>query len=68
MQQKGDEVVPTNDDRQRAIEEEVAAPGKLSKTRRGHLDVAVIIMLSVVTLMILALLFDLLTTLGLFRG
>ena len=68
MQQKGDEVVPTNDDRQRAIEEEVAAPGKLSKTRRGHLDVAVIIMLSVVTLMILALLLDLLTTLGLFRG
>jgi hypothetical protein len=68
MQQKGDEVVPTNDDRQRAIEEEVAASGKLSKPKRGHLDVAIIVMLSVVTLMIIALLFDLLTTPGLLRG
>ena len=68
MQQKGDEVVPTNDDRQRAIEEEATVPRKLSKTRRGHLDLAVIIMLSVVTLMMLAPLIDLLTTLGLFRA
>ena len=68
MQQKGDEVVPTNDDRQRALEEEVAAPGKLNKSRRGHWNIAVIIMLSVVTLMVLALLFNLLTTLGMFRG
>ena len=67
MQQKGDEAVPTNDDRQRAGEEEVATPGKLRKTGRGHVNIAVIVMLSIVTLMILALLFDLLTTSGLLR-
>ena len=60
--------MPTNDDRQRAIEEEGAAPGKLSKTKRGHLDIAVIVMLSFVTLMIIALLVDILFRLGLLRG
>ena len=68
MQQKGDEAVPTNDGRQRASEEEAATPGKLRKTKRGHLNIAVIVMLFIVTLMILVLLFDLLTTRGLFRG
>jgi hypothetical protein len=67
MQQKGDDVVPTNDNRQRAVGEEVAVPGRLSRPRRGRLNIAVIVMLSVVTLMILALLLNLLTTPGLLR-
>ena len=60
--------MPTNDDRRRASAEEAATPGKLRKTTRGHLNIAVIVMLCIVTLMILALLFDLLTTRGLVRG
>lgn len=67
MQQKGDEAVPTNDDRQRAIKDEVKGPGELSNPKRRHLDIAVIVMLSIVTLMVIALLLDLLTTSGLLR-
>jgi hypothetical protein len=58
----------TNDDRQRAIEQEGATPGKRSKPKRGHLDIAVIVLLSAVTLMIIALLVDTLVRLGLLRG
>ena len=58
----------TNDDRQRAIKEEGATPGRRSKPKGGHLDIAVIVMLSVVTLMIIALLVDMIFRLGLFRG
>lgn len=59
--------MPTNDDRQRTIKEEAEAPGKPRDTKRRRLDIAVIVMLSVVTLMVIALLLSLLTTPGLLR-
>ena len=58
----------TNDDRQRAIEEEGAALGKRSKPKGRHLHTAVIVMLSVVLVMVIALLIDIVLGLGLFRG
>jgi hypothetical protein len=67
MQQKGDDVVLTNNDRQRAAGGEVAAEDGPSRPRRGRLNIAVIVMLSIVTLMVIALLLDLLTTPGLLR-
>jgi len=57
--------MPTNDDRQRKIKEEAEAPGKPGNPKRRRMDVAVIVMLSIVTLMVIALLLNLLTTPGL---
>jgi hypothetical protein len=51
--------VPTNDDRQK----ETAVPYKPSNPKRRRLDVAVIVTLSVVTLMVIALLANLFTAL-----
>jgi hypothetical protein len=53
--------VPKNDERQK----EAPAPSKPGNTKRRRLDIAVIVMLSVVTLMVIALLVNLLTTLRL---
>ncbi len=57
--------MPTNDDRQKAIREETEVQAKPSNPKRRRLDMAVIVMLSVVTLMVIALLLNLLTTPGL---
>ena len=59
IHQQGDEVVSTSDTGQK----EAAATYKHSNSKRRHLDIAVIVMLSVVTMMVIALLVNLLTTL-----
>ena len=57
----------TTDEGPKVVQNRPAQPGAPKKVTRGHLDVAIIIMLSVVLLMVIALVIEMLIRVGLIR-